>query len=119
MIIGVSALELLVCAIQAYVFALLTSLYLNDAVHLHGPLGLALAPNGDLVSTQSDAINQDPNQLSEVVEFTPAGKFVAEFQVDPNAGSAFGLAIRSRGDGFVFATVDDTTAVLDIWDVAK
>ena len=35
MIVGVSALELLVCAIQAYVFALLTSLYLNDAVHLH------------------------------------------------------------------------------------
>ena len=32
---GVSALELLVCAIQAYVFALLTSLYINDAVHLH------------------------------------------------------------------------------------
>ncbi|MDR7986882.1 F0F1 ATP synthase subunit A, partial [Escherichia coli] len=29
MIIGVSALELLVCAIQAYVFALLTSLYLH------------------------------------------------------------------------------------------
>ena len=29
------ALELLVCAIQAYVFALLTSLYLNDAVNLH------------------------------------------------------------------------------------
>ena len=35
MIVGVSALELLVCAIQAYVFALLTSLYLHDAVHLH------------------------------------------------------------------------------------
>ncbi len=35
MIIGVSALELLVCAIQAYVFALLTSLYLHDAVNLH------------------------------------------------------------------------------------
>jgi F-type H+-transporting ATPase subunit a len=34
-IAGVSALELLVCAIQAYVFALLTSLYINDAVHLH------------------------------------------------------------------------------------
>ena len=34
-IIGVSALELLVCAIQAYVFALLTSLYINDAVNLH------------------------------------------------------------------------------------
>jgi len=34
-IVGVSALELLVCAIQAYVFALLTSLYINDAVNLH------------------------------------------------------------------------------------
>jgi F-type H+-transporting ATPase subunit a len=34
-IIGVTALELLVCAIQAYVFALLTTLYLNDAVNLH------------------------------------------------------------------------------------
>jgi F-type H+-transporting ATPase subunit a len=32
---GVSLLELLVAAIQAYVFALLTSLYLNDAVNLH------------------------------------------------------------------------------------
>ena len=34
-IVGVTALELLVCAIQAYVFALLTTLYLNDAVNLH------------------------------------------------------------------------------------
>jgi len=34
-IIGVSALELLVAAIQAYVFALLTTLYLNDAINLH------------------------------------------------------------------------------------
>jgi len=34
-VMGVNALELLVCAIQAYVFALLTSLYINDAEHLH------------------------------------------------------------------------------------
>jgi F-type H+-transporting ATPase subunit a len=34
-IVGVAALELLVAAIQAYVFALLTTLYLNDAVNLH------------------------------------------------------------------------------------
>ena len=34
-IVFVGALELLVCAIQAYVFALLTSLYLNDAINLH------------------------------------------------------------------------------------
>lgn len=35
LIVGISALELLVAAIQAYVFALLTSLYLNDAINLH------------------------------------------------------------------------------------
>ena len=32
---GISALEILVAGIQAYVFALLTSLYINDAVNLH------------------------------------------------------------------------------------
>ncbi len=31
----INALELLVGAIQAYVFALLTSMYINDAVNLH------------------------------------------------------------------------------------
>ena len=35
LMVGITALELLVAAIQAYVFALLTSLYLNDAVNLH------------------------------------------------------------------------------------
>ena len=31
----ISALELLVAAIQAYVFAILTALYINDAIYLH------------------------------------------------------------------------------------
>lgn len=35
LMIGISVLEMLVAAIQAYVFALLTSLYINDAVNLH------------------------------------------------------------------------------------
>ena len=35
LMVGITLLELLVCAIQAYVFALLTSLYLNDAINLH------------------------------------------------------------------------------------
>ena len=35
LMIGISALELLVAGIQAYVFAPLTSLYINDAVNLH------------------------------------------------------------------------------------
>ena len=35
LMIGISALEMLVACIQAYVFALLTSLYINDAINLH------------------------------------------------------------------------------------
>ena len=35
LMIGISALEMLVAVIQAYVFALLTSVYLNDAENLH------------------------------------------------------------------------------------
>jgi hypothetical protein len=89
----------------------------TDQTHLHGPLGLVLVRNGDLVSTQGDAVNPDPNQPSEVVEFTAKGQFVSQFSVDSAAGSAFGLALRPIDDGFVFATVDDTTAVLDIWVV--
>jgi F-type H+-transporting ATPase subunit a len=35
LMIFITLIELLVCAIQAYVFAILTSLYLNDAINLH------------------------------------------------------------------------------------
>jgi F-type H+-transporting ATPase subunit a len=35
MIVAISALELLVAALQAYVFAILTCIYLNDALNLH------------------------------------------------------------------------------------
>ena len=35
LMIGITLLEILVAGIQAYVFALLTSVYLNDAVNLH------------------------------------------------------------------------------------
>jgi len=91
--------------------------FIQDQVHLHGPLGLVLASNGNLISTQGDAINPHKNHFSEVVEFSPAGKFVAEFSVDPVIGSNIGIALRPLDQGFVFATVDDNTAVLDIWVV--
>ena len=35
LMVAICALEVLVAGIQAYVFALLTSLYLNDAENLH------------------------------------------------------------------------------------
>ncbi|HTA67689.1 MAG TPA: hypothetical protein VK776_05405 [Bryobacteraceae bacterium] len=87
----------------------------TDNVHLHGPLGLALAPNGDLITANGDAVNTGGMQ-NELVEFTIGGKFVAQFQVDSGAGGgAFGLAF-GRSDGEVrFAAVDDVQNTLDIW----
>ena len=35
MLVAISALEVFVALIQAYIFALLTCIYLNDAIHLH------------------------------------------------------------------------------------
>ena len=35
MLVGVTALEFLVAGLQAYVFAILTCVYLNDALHMH------------------------------------------------------------------------------------
>jgi hypothetical protein len=97
----------------------LGKLVTQDPVHLHGPLGLLRTPNGDLISAQGDAVNPDPTQVSELVEFTAGGKFVAEVEVDPNPGGAFGLALKSfeNGDGFVFAAVDDNINSLEIWVV--
>jgi hypothetical protein len=95
-------------------------LVVDDAAHLHGPLGLALAPNGDLVSAQGDAVNPnpDPNGQSEIVEFTPGGTFVAQLSVEPTAaGAAFGLAVEAQGNGFRFAAVDDAVNTLDLWTV--
>ena len=88
----------------------------QDNEHLFGPLALALAPNGDLITANGDAINNpNPSQFSLIVEFTPTGQFVGQYQIDPNAGSAFGLAVqRSRGK-ILFAAVDDFTSVLDEW----
>jgi hypothetical protein len=88
----------------------------NDPFHLHGPLGLALAPNGDLLTSNGDAQNQDPNQLNEIVEFTATGQFVAEIQVDTTgvAGGAFGIALMKFGNTVKFAAVDDNSNTLEI-----
>lgn len=90
--------------------------------HLRGPLGLGFAPNGDLLTTNGDAINPDPAGLqnSELVEFTPAGNFVGQYQVDAAAGAAFGFASQANGDdSFTFAAVDDNTNQLDIWNMLQ
>jgi hypothetical protein len=76
--------------------------------NLRGPLGLVLAPNGDLITSNGDAVNADPSHASEIVEFTKNGKFVGQFNVDAGQGGAFGIGLDSPGHNKVhFAAVDD------------
>jgi hypothetical protein len=87
----------------------------EDNKHLHGPLGLAWAPNGHLLTSNNDAINSDPNQPSEIVEFTIEGRFVKQISVDPAQGGSFGLAVLKGKSSSIFAAVDDNTATLFRW----
>jgi hypothetical protein len=87
----------------------------TDAKHLHGPLGMAMAPNGHLLVANNDAINSDPNQPSEIVEFTVSGNFVKEISMDPAQGGSFGLAVETMGGKSKLAAVDDATNLFLIW----
>jgi hypothetical protein len=61
---------------------------------LNGPLGMTLAPNGDILTTNgADGL---------VVETTPGGQQVAQVDTGFGAGSLFGLTVPGRvdrGDG--------------------
>ena len=48
----------------------------SDQTHLHGALAMVFGPNGDLLVSNSDEFNVDPNQPSEIVEFTVKGQFI-------------------------------------------
>ncbi len=67
--------------------------------HLNQPLGLTLAPNGDILTTNAGDGN--------IVETTPAGHQIATAAGDAKtgAGSLFGLAIAPGGKGLLY--VDD------------
>ena len=91
------------------------SVVYQENAHLRGPLGLVLAPNGDLITANGDAVNADPTQPSELVEFTPGGKFVGQFSIDPTQGGAFGLAVTDVGGVLRLAAVEDVTNILDVW----
>jgi len=90
----------------------------HDDVHLHGPLGMAMSPNGHLIVSNSDVINPDPKHPSELTEFTIEGRFVAQLSIDPNAGGSFGLAFAQPQGSFVrFAAVDDNVPNITIWNL--
>jgi hypothetical protein len=96
------------------------SLVTNDPVHLHGPLGLMFAPNGNLIAANSDLpAFADPTQPSELVEFTTAGQFVGQFSVDPANGGAFQTAVQTVGSQTRFAALDDNTGTVSVWSISS
>jgi hypothetical protein len=95
----------------------LGDLIYQDNAHLHGPLALVSAPNGDLLVTNNDGINPNPNLPSEIVEFTIGGEFVKQISLDPAFGGAFGLAVQAGQNQSTLAAVDDNTATIDIFHI--
>ncbi len=84
--------------------------------HLRGPLALRFAPNGDLIAANGDAVNADVEHPSELVEFTPQGHFVREYNVDASQGGAFGIDVDADSrSGFNFAVIDDVTNNLTVY----
>jgi hypothetical protein len=73
---------------------------------LKGPLGLAIAPNGDILTVNSGDGN--------IVETTPHGTQTATALLAPaGAGSLFGLAVVPNGSGIYF--VDDSVNQLNLF----
>ncbi len=65
---------------------------------LHGPLGLTMAPNGNLLAANSDpTASNDANHPSELIEFAKDGTFLSRYSVDPNTGGAFGITFVNLG----------------------
>lgn len=92
------------------------AVFIQDGAHLHGPIGLAILPDGHLLVSNGDGTNVDPNQPSELVEYTATGTFLAEYPVDPNNAGAFGIGVLNYAWAAVrVAAVDDNANALKIW----
>lgn len=93
----------------------------KDDVHLRGPLGLAFAPNGDLLSANGDAVTPPASNgiSSGIVEFSPKGVFVDEIRIHPNPDAAFGVGVGEFGNSVEFAAVNDNTNMLEVWKLSR
>jgi hypothetical protein len=79
---------------------------LTEGGHLKEPLGMVLAPNGDIITTNGGD--------GKIVETTPAGKQTAVQTADTKtgAGALFGLAISPAGNSIYY--VDDGENTLNV-----
>jgi len=90
----------------------------KDNAHLHGPLGLMVAPDGNFVTANADpTAHNDPAQPSELVEFTLGGKFVRQYSIDPNQGAAFAILNVRTLLANQFSYVDDFSSTITILEL--
>ena len=87
-----------------------TGMMIATGGQLRGPLALVLAPNGDLITSNGDAVNPDANHPSEIIELTKSGKFVGQFNVDAGQGGAFGTGVAMTGTNTARLEVVDDNA---------
>jgi hypothetical protein len=80
----------------------------SEGDHLNAPLGLALAPNGDLITVNGNDGN--------AVEVSPFGAQVDTVTIDPfnSGGDLFGLAIAPGGNGVLFVDDNGSANTLDL-----
>jgi hypothetical protein len=71
---------------------------------LNGPLGLAIAPNGDILTANANDGN--------IVETTPVGAEFQPFETEAGEGGLFGLAVAPYAQGVYF--VDDSNNTLHL-----
>ena len=71
---------------------------------LNGPLGLTIAPNGDILTANANDGN--------LVETTPSGHQFQPFDTGAGEGGLFGLTIAPNGHGVYF--VNDSNNTLDL-----
>jgi hypothetical protein len=70
-----------------------------------------------LVTANGDAVNAGGTQ-NELVEFTPQGLLVAQYEIDAGApGSAFGIASTISVGSVRFAAVDDNLSTVTVWTI--
>jgi hypothetical protein len=75
----------------------------SEGGHLNQPLGLILAPNGDILTANAGDGN--------IVESTPAGKqlLIRAADTKTGAGSLFGLVLAPSGNGVYYADDGENT----------
>lgn len=80
-----------------------TGMTVTSGGFLNDPLGMALAPNGDVITANGDD--------GLLVETTPGGSQAAHVDTGLGGGSLFGIAVTPEGKGLYL--VDDGTNHLD------